>query len=41
MTDQLSALDVTFLELGQLDEGAIMHIGGSPVLSVNRSRVFH
>jgi diacylglycerol O-acyltransferase / wax synthase len=28
MTDQLSALDATFLELEQLDEGATMHIGG-------------
>ena len=27
MTDQLSALDATFLELEQLDEGATMHIG--------------
>jgi len=28
MADQLSALDATFLELEQLDEGATMHIGG-------------
>ncbi len=28
MTDQLSALDGTFLELEQMDEGATMHIGG-------------
>ncbi len=27
MTDQLTALDATFLELEQLDEGATMHIG--------------
>lgn len=28
MADQLSALDATFLELEQLDEGGTMHIGG-------------
>ncbi len=28
MTDRLTALDATFLELEQLDEGATMHIGG-------------
>ena len=28
MSDQLSALDATFLELEQSDEGATMHIGG-------------
>jgi len=28
MSDQLTALDATFLELEQLDEGATMHIGG-------------
>ncbi len=28
MSDRLSALDATFLELEQLDEGATMHIGG-------------
>lgn len=28
MTDQLTALDATFLELEQMDEGATMHIGG-------------
>jgi diacylglycerol O-acyltransferase / wax synthase len=28
MSDQLSALDGTFLELEQMDEGATMHIGG-------------
>ncbi|HLM85370.1 MAG TPA: wax ester/triacylglycerol synthase family O-acyltransferase [Solirubrobacteraceae bacterium] len=28
MVDQLTALDATFLELEQLDEGATMHIGG-------------
>jgi len=28
MSDQLSALDATFLELEQMDEGATMHIGG-------------
>src|SRR5271166_5053791 len=28
MSDQLTALDATFLELEQMDEGATMHIGG-------------
>ncbi len=28
MVDQLSALDATFLELEEMDEGATMHIGG-------------
>ncbi len=28
MADQLTALDATFLELEQMDEGATMHIGG-------------
>ncbi len=28
MVDQLTALDATFLELEQMDEGATMHIGG-------------
>ena len=29
--DQLTALDATFLELGQADEGALMHIGAALV----------
>jgi diacylglycerol O-acyltransferase len=31
MTDRLSALDATFLELEELDEGALMSIGGAMV----------
>ena len=31
MTDTLTALDATFLELEQLDEGALMSIGGVSV----------
>ena len=27
--DQLTALDATFLELEQSDDGALMHIGGA------------
>ena len=27
--DQLTALDATFLELEQADDGALMHIGGA------------
>jgi hypothetical protein len=29
--DQLTALDATFLELEEGDEGALMHIGAAPL----------